>query len=74
VLATIKAFFSTASGQELYKIARDAIEAAVQAVVVLNLAIPGDLNQAKAEGLLAVGVVAGAVISVVRRELIPGFS
>ena len=67
----LKAFFATATGQELYKIVRDAIEAAIQAVFVLNLAIPGDLNQAKAEGLLAISVAAGAIIAVIRREFIP---
>jgi hypothetical protein len=71
VTAFLKAFFATATGQELYKVGRDAIEAALTVVFALNLAIPGDLTQAKAEGLLAFSAVAGAVIAVVRREFLP---
>jgi len=71
MLLKLYAFFASKLGQELYKVARDAVEAAIQALIVLNFALPGDLNQAKAEGLVAVSVVAGAIIAVVRRELIP---
>jgi hypothetical protein len=64
-------FFNTVVGQEIYKIVRDAVEAGLQAVFVLNLAIPGDLDQAKAEALLAASAFFGMAIAVVRRELIP---
>lgn len=50
---------------------RDAIEGAITAVVALNLAIPSTLSEAHAEGLIAVVAIAGAVIAVARRELLP---
>ena len=52
-------------------IIRDAIEGALAAVVALNLAIPGSLVEAKAEGLTVVVAVAGAGIAVLRREALP---
>jgi hypothetical protein len=71
MLTFLKVWFATTSGQELYKIFRDAVEGAVTALLVLNWSIPGDLTQAKAEALTAGTVVFAAVVAVVRRELIP---
>jgi hypothetical protein len=72
VLVTrIVLWFATPIGQGVYHVGRDAIEGGIGGVVILNLAVPGTLDQAKAEGLLAVAAFAGAAIAVVRREFIP---
>jgi hypothetical protein len=71
MFAKLFLFFNSNVGQELYKIARDAVEAGITAVFVLNLSIPGDLNQAKAEALTVGTIFFAAFVAVVRRELIP---
>ena len=53
------------------KAVRDALLAGVAAFIALNLAIPSTLDQAKAEGLIAILAVAAAVLAVVRVELLP---
>lgn len=50
---------------------RDALEGAITAVIALNLAIPGSLIEAKAEGLTLAVAAGGAIIAVLRRELLP---
>jgi hypothetical protein len=50
---------------------RDAAIGAVAAVVALNLAIPGTLDQAKAEGLTAYVAAGAAALAIVRVELLP---
>ena len=53
------------------KALRDAVIAGFGAFVALNLAIPSTLDQAKAEGLIAVLAVSAAIIAVIRVELLP---
>lgn len=67
MLTTIRSFFATRLG----KIIRDGIEAGIAAVAVLNIAIPGDLDTAKAEALTIGTIFFAAFVSVVRREVIP---
>ncbi len=50
----------------------DFVEGAVTAVLVLDLAIPGDLDQAKAEALVVGTAIGGALVAAVRRAA-PGF-
>lgn len=50
---------------------RDAAIGAAAAIVALNLAIPGSLDQAKAEGLTAVVAAGAAILAIVRVELLP---
>jgi hypothetical protein len=71
MLAAFKTFFASTFGQELYKVFRDAIEAATAAVVVLNVSIPGDLDSAKATAMFVGTTFFAAFVAVVRRELIP---
>ena len=71
MLAFFKTFFASVNGQRLYKIGRDAAEAAFAAILVLNLSIPNDLDQAKAQAVVIGTAAFGAIVSVIRRELIP---
>ena len=66
-IATLQAFFLTRPGQ----IVKGAIRVGIAAVVLLNLSIPGTLDQAKAEGFLALATFTGAVIAYLQHELIP---
>jgi hypothetical protein len=50
---------------------RDAAIGAAAAVVALNLAIPGSLDQAKAEALTIVVAAGAAVLAIVRVEILP---
>ena len=67
MLYKIKAFFATPVG----KIIRDGIEAGIAAIAVLNIAIPGDLDTAKAQALMVGTVFFLAFVSAIRRDLIP---
>jgi hypothetical protein len=53
------------------KAARDAVLGAIAAVAVLNLGIPGSLDQAKAEALTAITAAALAVLAIIRVEVLP---
>ena len=53
--------------------ARGAVVGGFVAVTALNLAIPGSLDEAKADGMLVVSVFAGAAWAVVRVTLLPAF-
>jgi hypothetical protein len=55
----------------LFHIVRDALAGAVTAVMVLNLAVPGTLDGAKAEGLMAVSTFAFAFVKLLARNLTP---
>ena len=66
-IAAVQAWFLTRPG----RIVKGAIRVGIAAVVVLNLAIPGTLDQAKAEGVLGWSAFAGAVIAYLQHELIP---
>jgi hypothetical protein len=55
----------------LRKGSRDAAIGALAAITALNLAIPGSLPEAKAEGLTAAVAVGAAVLAVVRVEILP---
>jgi hypothetical protein len=50
---------------------RDAVVAAVLAVLALNLVLPANFEQAKAEGLLIVMAAGAAVFAVFRVEILP---
>ena len=54
-----------------FHILRDALSGALAAVVVLNLAIPGSLSDAKAEGLLVVSTFAFALVKLLARSGVP---
>ena len=45
----------------------DAIESMIEAVFLLNLVIPGDLTEAKAQMLIAGAALAGAIVPALRR-------
>lgn len=53
----------------ILKFATDFITTAAGLVVALNLAVPGDLSQAKAEGILVGSALASAAISAGRRAI-----
>ena len=67
MLYKIKAFFATPVG----KIIRDGIEAGIAAIAVLNIAIPGDLDTAKAQALTVATIFFAAFVSAIRRDLVP---
>jgi hypothetical protein len=67
IVAFLQAWFQTPVG----RIVKGAIRVGLAAVVLLNLAIPGTLDQAKAEGLLAWAAFSGAVIAYLQHNLIP---
>jgi hypothetical protein len=71
IITKLVIWFVTPIGQALYHVGRDAIEGGIGAVVILNLSVPGTLDQAKAEGLIAGLAFTDAAISVVRREFVP---
>jgi len=71
MLDSFKFFLASPAGQALFKFGRDAVEAAIAAVLVLNLSIPNNLDQAKAQAVIIGAAVFGAVVSVIRRELTP---
>jgi hypothetical protein len=71
MVAWFKALFSSDNGQFVYRVFRDAVEAAFAAVVVLNASIPGDLDSAKATAMLVGTTFFAAFVAVIRRELIP---
>jgi hypothetical protein len=50
---------------------RDAAIGAAAAAIALNLAIPGSLDQVKAEALTVVVAAGAAVLAIVRVELLP---
>lgn len=50
---------------------RDAAEGALGAVLVLNLVIPGTLQEAQATALVLVTAVSGPVIAAARRHVLP---
>ena len=66
-IAFLQAWFQTPLG----RIVKGAIRVGIAAVVVLNLSIPGTLDQAKAEGFVAFAAFTGAVIAYLQHELIP---
>jgi hypothetical protein len=66
-IVAVQAWFNTRPGA----IVKGALRVGIAAVVLLNLAIPGTLDQAKAEGVLAWGAFSGAAIAVIQHELIP---
>jgi hypothetical protein len=51
----------------------DSVEGAAAAVIVLNLAIPGSLSEAQAQGLLIVSAIASPILAAARRYLLPAF-
>jgi hypothetical protein len=53
------------------KALRDAAVGAFTVVVALNLAIPGSLDEAKAEAVTVFAVVVPAIVAVLRVELLP---
>lgn len=55
----------------LTKGARDAAVAAVMAVLALNLVLPANLDQAKAEALTILLTAGAAAIAIVRVEILP---
>jgi hypothetical protein len=67
IVAFLQAWFQTPVG----RIVKGAIRVGIAAVILLNLAIPGTLDQAKAEGLLAWAAFSGAVIAYLQHNLIP---
>jgi hypothetical protein len=67
IIAFLQAWFQTPVG----RIVKGAIRVGIAAVILLNLAIPGTLDQAKAEGLLAWAAFSGAVIAYLQHNLIP---
>ena len=66
-IAFLQAWFQTPLG----RIVKGAIRVGIAAVVLLNLSIPGTLDQAKAEGFLAFATFSGAAIAFLQHELIP---
>jgi hypothetical protein len=53
------------------KFITDAVESSIEAVLLLNWVIPGDLNAAKAQMLVAGAAVAGALVPAIRRAVPP---
>jgi hypothetical protein len=67
IVTFLQAWFQTRLG----RIVKGAIRVGIAAVVLLNLAIPGTLDQAKAEGMLAWAAFSGAAIAYLQHELLP---
>ena len=70
IVATIVNFWDGLP-EWLRKGLRDAAVGAVAAVSALNLAVPGTLDQVKAEALIAVVAAGAAVLAIVRVEILP---
>lgn len=55
------------------KFAIDAAEGAVAAIVVLNVALPHNVPEALAQGVIIASAVASPIIAAARRYLVPAF-
>ena len=71
MFAKLSLWLLVVSQSTVFHILRDALAGAVTAVVVLNLAIPGSLTEAKSEGLTVVTVFGMVFIKLALRNLTP---
>ena len=71
ILGSFTLWYTAFAHTVMFHILRDALSGALAAVVVLNLAIPGSLSDAKAEGLLVVSTFAFALVKLLARSGVP---